>query len=45
MFDFGNHILEIQGHPKYTNDILLDFIDNLLNKKTIEVSNMYNFEL
>ncbi|KAF3452907.1 hypothetical protein FNV43_RR03340 [Rhamnella rubrinervis] len=36
MFAFGNHIMGIQGHPEYTNDILSVLIDNLLNNGSIE---------
>ncbi|GLJ14144.1 hypothetical protein SUGI_0227000 [Cryptomeria japonica] len=37
MFSFGDHILGVQGHPEYTSDILLNFIDNLLDKSCIQV--------
>lgn len=30
MFRYGNHIMGIQGHPEYTQDILLHLIDRLL---------------
>eukprot|EP01018_Ginkgo_biloba_P036726 Gb_25784 [translate_table: standard] len=36
MFSLGEHILGIQGHPEYTTDILVDIIDNLLDKNLIE---------
>ncbi|KAM7508369.1 hypothetical protein LguiA_018822 [Lonicera macranthoides] len=36
MFMIGDHILGIQGHPEYTNDILNNLIDRLLNNDCIE---------
>ncbi|KAH9314237.1 hypothetical protein KI387_022864, partial [Taxus chinensis] len=36
MFSLGDHILGIQGHPEYTNDILLILIDILSDKNMIE---------
>ncbi|XP_047318453.1 gamma-glutamyl peptidase 5-like [Impatiens glandulifera] len=37
MFRYGDHIMGIQGHPEYTNDILLHLIDRLLlNNKITE---------
>ncbi|GMY38954.1 gamma-glutamyl peptidase 5-like isoform X1 [Fagus crenata] len=35
MFRYGNHIMGIQGHPEYTNDILLHLIDRLLHRDLI----------
>ncbi|XP_010268451.1 PREDICTED: gamma-glutamyl peptidase 3-like [Nelumbo nucifera] len=35
-FSLGNHILGIQGHPEYTNDILYNLIDRLINNNSIE---------
>ncbi|KAF6156404.1 hypothetical protein GIB67_031525 [Kingdonia uniflora] len=36
MFAIGEHILGIQGHPEYTEDILHDIINRLLNNNSIE---------
>ncbi|XP_050374281.1 gamma-glutamyl peptidase 3-like [Argentina anserina] len=36
MFTIGGHVLGIQGHPEYTNDILSNLIDRLLNNNSIE---------
>lgn len=36
VFGLGDHILGIQGHPEYTNDILLNIIDKILDKNTIK---------
>lgn len=38
MFTIGSHLLGIQGHPEYTNDILSNLIDRLLNNNSIEVN-------
>ncbi|GAB2292047.1 hypothetical protein Dimus_026294 [Dionaea muscipula] len=35
MFCHGDHIMGIQGHPEYTEDILLHLIDRLLQKNFI----------
>jgi GMP synthase-like glutamine amidotransferase len=37
MFAIGDHVLGIQGHPEYTNDIIHNLIDRLLNMDAIEV--------
>ncbi|KAF2310157.1 hypothetical protein GH714_006962 [Hevea brasiliensis] len=37
MFNIGDHILGIQGHPEYTRDILYNLVDRLLNNNSIEV--------
>lgn len=42
MFTIGEHILGIQGHPEYTNDILNNLIDRLLTNGSIEVI-IYSF--
>ena len=39
IFTIGDRILGIQGHPEYTEDILNNLIDRLLNNKSIEVAN------
>ncbi|XP_065851240.1 gamma-glutamyl peptidase 5-like [Euphorbia lathyris] len=39
VFNIGDHILGIQGHPEYTKDILFNLIDRLLNNNSI------NFEV
>ncbi|CAN0912242.1 Gamma-glutamyl peptidase 5 [Linum grandiflorum] len=36
MFTLGHHILGIQGHPEYTNDILCSLVDRLLQGNCIE---------
>ncbi|XP_040997915.1 gamma-glutamyl peptidase 3-like isoform X2 [Juglans microcarpa x Juglans regia] len=36
MFTIGDHILGIQGHPEYTQDILHNLIDRLLNMDAFE---------
>ncbi|OWM87718.1 gamma-glutamyl peptidase 5-like [Punica granatum] len=38
MFRYGNHIMGIQGHPEYTEDILLHLIDRLLQRNFITKS-------
>ncbi|GJN33955.1 hypothetical protein PR202_gb22586 [Eleusine coracana subsp. coracana] len=38
MFRVGEHLLGIQGHPEYTNDILISLVDRLLGAGTITVS-------
>ncbi|XP_051134099.1 gamma-glutamyl peptidase 5-like [Andrographis paniculata] len=38
MFQCGDHILGIQGHPEYTKDILLHLIDRLFCRNLIEES-------
>ncbi|CAN1223498.1 Gamma-glutamyl peptidase 5 [Linum grandiflorum] len=38
MFTLGHHILGIQGHPEYTNDILCSLVDRLLQGNCIEVT-------
>lgn len=38
MFTIGDHILGIQGHPEYTNDILNNLIDRLLSNGCIEIN-------
>ncbi|GJN33954.1 hypothetical protein PR202_gb22585 [Eleusine coracana subsp. coracana] len=38
MFRVGEHLLGIQGHPEYTNDILVSLVDRLLGAGTINVS-------
>ncbi|KAM7479046.1 hypothetical protein LguiA_027259 [Lonicera macranthoides] len=38
MFRYGDHFMGIQGHPEYTNDILLHLIDRLLQRNFIEES-------
>ncbi|KAI8532408.1 hypothetical protein RHMOL_Rhmol11G0212800 [Rhododendron molle] len=35
MFKYGDHMMGIQGHPKYTTDILLRLIDRLLQRNFI----------
>lgn len=35
MFRYGDHIMGIQGHPEYNEDILRHLIDRLLQKKCI----------
>uniref|UniRef100_A0A0D9VCX9 Glutamine amidotransferase domain-containing protein n=1 Tax=Leersia perrieri TaxID=77586 RepID=A0A0D9VCX9_9ORYZ len=35
MFAVGEHVLGVQGHPEYTNDILHNLIDRLVNNNTI----------
>ncbi|KAL1333460.1 hypothetical protein AAHE18_11G101900 [Arachis hypogaea] len=35
MFRYGDHIMGIQGHPKYSKGILLHLIDFLLKKDYI----------
>lgn len=37
IFRYGNHIMGIQGHPEYTEDILLHLIDRLLQRSFIMV--------
>ena len=46
MFRYGDHIMGIQGHPEYTNDILLHLIDRLLQRNFIEVDQSFyrNFD-
>ncbi|CAA2950956.1 Hypothetical predicted protein [Olea europaea subsp. europaea] len=39
MFNYGDYIMGIQGHPEYTKDILLNIIDRLLNRNLIELFN------
>ncbi|KAI5668804.1 hypothetical protein M9H77_18657 [Catharanthus roseus] len=34
---FGDHILGIQGHPEYNQDILINLIDRLLSNNSIEL--------
>lgn len=36
MFAIGSHVLGIQGHPEYSNDIVSNIIDRLLNNNSIE---------
>ncbi|WCJ30170.1 Class I glutamine amidotransferase-like superfamily protein [Euphorbia peplus] len=36
MFNIGDHILGIQGHPEYTQDILFNLVDRLLNNNSID---------
>lgn len=38
MFTYGDHIMGIQGHPEYTQDILLHLIDRLLQRDLITES-------
>jgi hypothetical protein len=38
MFCVGEHMLGIQGHPEYTEDILLNLVDRLLAAGSITVS-------
>ncbi|KVH93395.1 gamma-glutamyl peptidase 5-like [Cynara cardunculus var. scolymus] len=38
MFRYRDHIMGVQGHPEYTNDILLQLIDRLLQRNLIEES-------
>ncbi|GJM98752.1 hypothetical protein PR202_ga15789 [Eleusine coracana subsp. coracana] len=38
MFRVGEHLLGIQGHPEYTNDILVSLVNRLLGAGTISVS-------
>ncbi|GJM98751.1 hypothetical protein PR202_ga15788 [Eleusine coracana subsp. coracana] len=38
MFRVGEHLLGIQGHPEYTNDILVSLVDRLLGAGTISAS-------
>ena len=38
MFTIETHILGIQGHPEYTNDILNSLIDSLLLHRNIQVN-------
>ncbi|KAI3525531.1 hypothetical protein L1887_04387 [Cichorium endivia] len=38
MFRYRDHIMGVQGHPEYTNDILLQLIDRLLQGNFIEES-------
>ncbi|KAI3715882.1 hypothetical protein L6452_22871 [Arctium lappa] len=38
MFRYRDHIMGVQGHPEYTNDILLHLIDRLLQRNLIEES-------
>ncbi|KAG7977389.1 hypothetical protein I3843_05G029100 [Carya illinoinensis] len=35
MFRCGNHLMGIQGHPEYTQDILLHLVDRLLQRNMI----------
>ncbi|KAL6656042.1 hypothetical protein ACP70R_006868 [Stipagrostis hirtigluma subsp. patula] len=37
MFCVGDHVLGIQGHPEYTNDILLSLVNRLLAAGAIDV--------
>ncbi|TVU09589.1 hypothetical protein EJB05_43073, partial [Eragrostis curvula] len=37
MFRVGEHMLGIQGHPEYTNDILLNLVNRLLGAGSITV--------
>jgi GMP synthase-like glutamine amidotransferase len=37
MFKYEDHILGIQGHPEFTIDILLHFIDRLTRRNLIQV--------
>jgi hypothetical protein len=36
MFAVGDNALGIQGHPEYTNDILLNLIGRLVNDGTVD---------
>ncbi|CAI9765403.1 unnamed protein product [Fraxinus pennsylvanica] len=38
MFTYGDHFMGIQGHPEYTEDILLNIIDRLFSRNLIEES-------
>ncbi|TVU09579.1 hypothetical protein EJB05_43063, partial [Eragrostis curvula] len=38
MFRVGEHMLGIQGHPEYTNDILLNLVNRLLGAGSITLS-------
>ncbi|TVU09587.1 hypothetical protein EJB05_43071, partial [Eragrostis curvula] len=38
MFRVGEHMLGVQGHPEYTNDILLSLVNRLLGAGSITVS-------
>ncbi|XP_027339184.1 gamma-glutamyl peptidase 5-like [Abrus precatorius] len=35
MFSYGDHIMGIQGHPEFTYDILLHFIDRLIQRNLV----------
>ncbi|KAL6964211.1 glucosinolate gamma-glutamyl hydrolase [Sarracenia purpurea var. burkii] len=35
MFRYAEHMMGIQGHPEYTNDILLHLVDRLLDRNLI----------
>lgn len=37
MFKYGSHMMGIQGHPEYTQDILFHLIDRLTQRGYIEV--------
>lgn len=37
MFRYGDHILGIQGHPEYTEDILQHLVDRLILRRMIDV--------
>jgi len=37
MFSYGDHIFGIQGHPEFTHDILLHFIDRIITRNLVEV--------
>lgn len=43
IFKFECHVMGIQGHPEYTQDILLHLIDRLLMKGLIGVSYKVGF--
>lgn len=36
IFSYGDHILGIQGHPEFTYDILLHFIDRIINRNLVQ---------
>lgn len=38
MFCVGDHVLGIQGHPEYTNDILLSLVNRLSSSESISIS-------
>ncbi|KAL4588572.1 hypothetical protein LXL04_001464 [Taraxacum kok-saghyz] len=37
MFRYQDHIMGVQGHPEYTNDILMNLIDRFLQHRLMEV--------
>lgn len=41
MFQLGDNIMGIQGHPEYTKDIVCNIIDRLLKSSFIKVSSQY----